>query len=69
MIPKSLSKNNIRLKVYDRVKAIGDFEVVICELTHPNFYHLDTCFAPVDETTALWYPPAFSEATKKEVNV
>ncbi|CAJ0585490.1 unnamed protein product, partial [Mesorhabditis spiculigera] len=53
--------------VYDRVKSIGDFEVVICDLTDPAFYHLDTCFAPVDEKTALWYPPAFSENTKKEI--
>ncbi|KIH67751.1 Amidinotransferase [Ancylostoma duodenale] len=28
--------------VYERIKAMGDFEIVICELTHPNFYHLDT---------------------------
>ncbi|KAK6044288.1 Amidinotransferase [Cooperia oncophora] len=53
--------------VYERIKALGEFDIVICELIHPNFYHLDTCFAPVDETTALWYPPAFSENTKKEI--
>ncbi|CAJ0607520.1 unnamed protein product [Cylicocyclus nassatus] len=53
--------------VYEKIKAMGDFEIVICELALPNFYHLDTCFAPVDETTALWYPPAFSENTKKEI--
>ncbi|KAK6010818.1 Amidinotransferase, partial [Ostertagia ostertagi] len=53
--------------VYERIKALGQFDIVICELIHPNFYHLDTCFAPVDQTTALWYPPAFSEKTKKEI--
>ncbi|PAV82049.1 hypothetical protein WR25_11094 [Diploscapter pachys] len=53
--------------VYDLIKKLGDIEIVICELTDPKFYHLDTCFAPVDETTALWYPPAFSEATKMEI--
>lgn len=53
--------------MYDRVKALGDFDVVICDLVDPKFYHLDTCFAPVDETTALWYPPAFSDNTKNEV--
>ncbi|KAK6044849.1 Amidinotransferase [Cooperia oncophora] len=50
-------------------QGLGEFDIVICELIHPNFYHLDTCFAPVDETTALWYPPAFSENTKKEVRL
>ncbi|KJH44644.1 Amidinotransferase [Dictyocaulus viviparus] len=54
-------------KVYERVKVLGNFETVICELIHPDFYHLDTCFAPVDETCALWYPPAFSEKTQKEI--
>uniref|UniRef100_A0A0K0DH47 Amidinotransferase n=1 Tax=Angiostrongylus cantonensis TaxID=6313 RepID=A0A0K0DH47_ANGCA len=53
--------------VYDKIKVLGDFETVICELIHPTFYHMDTCFAPVDETTALWYPPAFSDNTKKEI--
>lgn len=53
--------------MYERIRALGNFEIVICELVHPKFYHLDTCFAPVDQTTALWYPPAFSENTKKEI--
>ena len=56
-------------QVYDLIKKLGDIEIVICELTDPKFYHLDTCFAPVDETTALWYTPAFSEATKMEVRL
>ncbi len=30
------------------------------ELVDNRFYHLDTCFCPVDERTALYYPPAFS---------
>ena len=53
--------------VYERIKALGSFDIVLCDMVLPNFYHLDTCFAPVDETSALYYPPAFSEATKKEV--
>ncbi|WKX97493.1 hypothetical protein Q1695_013283 [Nippostrongylus brasiliensis] len=54
-------------EVYKRISTMGNFETVICELVNPNFYHLDTCFTPVDQTTALWYPPAFSESTKKEI--
>ncbi|VDK23920.1 unnamed protein product [Anisakis simplex] len=41
--------------------------MVLCELTHPEFYHLDTCFTPVSEKCALWYPPAFQEPAKKEI--
>lgn len=54
--------------VYERIKALGNFEIVLCDMINPNFYHLDTCFAPVDETTSLYYPPAFSEETNKEVS-
>ncbi|KAK6044338.1 Amidinotransferase [Cooperia oncophora] len=53
-------------EVYEQLKVLGKFDTVICELIHPKFYHLDTCFTPVDRTTALWFPPAFSEQTKKE---
>ncbi|KAK6047053.1 Amidinotransferase [Cooperia oncophora] len=54
-------------EVYEQLKVLGKFDTVICELIHPKFYHLDTCFTPVDRTTALWFPPAFSEQTKKEI--
>uniref|UniRef100_F1LAS8 Amidinotransferase n=2 Tax=Ascaris TaxID=6251 RepID=F1LAS8_ASCSU len=53
--------------VYEHVKKLGKFDVVLCELTHPEFYHLDTCFTPVDEKCALWYPAAFQQATKDEI--
>lgn len=35
------------------------------ELVDNNFYHLDTCFFPLNEMTAFYYPPAFSEASQK----
>uniref|UniRef100_A0A8R1HQX0 Dimethylargininase n=1 Tax=Caenorhabditis japonica TaxID=281687 RepID=A0A8R1HQX0_CAEJA len=53
--------------VYERIKALGQFDIVLCDMVLPNFYHLDTCFAPVDETTSLYYPAAFSDATQKEI--
>ncbi|VDK20857.1 unnamed protein product, partial [Anisakis simplex] len=53
--------------VYDHVRKLGEFDLVLCELTHPEFYHLDTCFTPVSEKCALWYPPAFQEPAKKEI--
>lgn len=30
-------------------------------LTDPDFYHLDTCLCPLDESTALYVPAAFDE--------
>jgi N-dimethylarginine dimethylaminohydrolase len=33
--------------------------VLPVELADTRFYHLDTCFCPIDATTALWFPSAF----------
>lgn len=33
---------------------------VLCELADPYFYHLDTCFCPLNKTQALWFPGAFT---------
>ncbi len=33
-------------------------EVLPMELVNPRFYHLDTCFCPLEPGTAIWYPPA-----------
>jgi N-dimethylarginine dimethylaminohydrolase len=33
--------------------------VLPVELADKRFYHLDTCFAPLDERSALWFPKAF----------
>jgi N-dimethylarginine dimethylaminohydrolase len=29
------------------------------ELADPRFYHLDTCFCPLADDSAVFYPPAF----------
>ena len=34
--------------------------VIALELVDPRFYHLDTCFCPLDDQRVLYYPPAFS---------
>ena len=33
--------------------------VLPLQLVDSRFYHLDTCFCPLDPQTAIWYPPAF----------
>lgn len=35
------------------------------QLVDEHFYHLDTCFCPLDETTALYFPPAFDEYARR----
>jgi len=36
-------------------------EVLPLELVDPRFYHLDTCFCPLDPDVAIYYPGAFDE--------
>ena len=42
------------------VARILEVEVVSLELIDSRFYHLDTCFCPLDATTVLVAPDAFS---------
>jgi N-dimethylarginine dimethylaminohydrolase len=44
---------------HQRVAEIIDREILSLELTSDWFYHLDTCFCPLSEKAALYYPPAF----------
>ena len=46
-------------------KAIH-FQVV--ELATPEFYHLDTCFCPLDQGHILWYPDAFTFESQVWIN-
>jgi N-dimethylarginine dimethylaminohydrolase len=48
-------------QVYDRLSDSLGFPVLSLSLTDPDFYHLDTCFCPLDEQTVLIYPGAFDE--------
>ena len=41
-------------------EALGA-RVLPLELVDPHFYHLDTCFCPLDPQTVIYYPPAFDE--------
>jgi len=38
-----------------------EVEVLPLELVDPRFYHLDTCFCPLDRESAIYYPGAFDE--------
>jgi N-dimethylarginine dimethylaminohydrolase len=40
-------------------------EILSLELTDKWFYHLDTCFCPLSESQALFYPPAFDPYARK----
>lgn len=40
-------------------------EVIPLQLINPNFFHLDTCFAPLNSDVAIYYPKAFSEDARQ----
>lgn len=42
-------------------------EVVTLKLTDQRFYHLDTCFCPLDGGYLLYYPAAFDEASQAAI--
>ncbi len=47
-------------------KAWG-VEVASLHLIDPRFYHLDTCFAPLEEGYVMYYPQAFDEPSIRKI--
>lgn len=52
---------------YEETSFFNQEKLIYCELTDPYFYHLDTCFCPLNETLALWYPAAFTKESQKKM--
>jgi N-dimethylarginine dimethylaminohydrolase len=50
-----------------RVASILGVEMISLQLVDPRFYHLDTCFCPLDSDTALCAVEAFSDASKRVI--
>lgn len=41
--------------------------VISVELVDPRFYHLDTCFCPLPDGGAFWFPQAFDEYGQRAI--
>ncbi|RXH56831.1 dimethylarginine dimethylaminohydrolase family protein [Granulicella sibirica] len=41
------------------LESLWPAKVESLHLTDPRFYHLDTCFSPLEDGSLLYYPPAF----------
>ena len=48
-------------RALDHLDEILGIETVRLGLADPRFYHLDTCFFPIGDGRALYFPPAFSD--------
>lgn len=44
---------------HENISQLISKRVLSLELVDPRFYHLDTCFCPLDHQRALYYPKAF----------
>ena len=49
------------------LQKLWDVKVISLRLIDPRFYHLDTCFAPLEDGSLLYYPPAFDEESLKRI--
>jgi len=47
--------------VYEAISRLLDVPVLLLELQDPDYYHLDTCFCPLDADTVLAARQAFDE--------
>jgi N-dimethylarginine dimethylaminohydrolase len=54
-------------RFYEQASYLDQRKLVYCELTDPYFYHLDTCFCPLNNDLAMWYPYAFTEDSRKRM--
>lgn len=50
-------------------KELKAEDIVVCKLVDPYFYHLDTCFCPLDDENVIFYPGAFKSPKKIIKNV
>ena len=44
---------------HEELARLLNARVLPIELADRRFYHLDTCFCPLDSTSAIWFPKAF----------
>ena len=52
---------------HEHLARILRCRVLPLELADRRFYHLDTCFCPLDAASALWYPKAFDRYGRRVV--
>lgn len=51
----------------ETAELLGCSKLVSCKLIDGRFYHLDTCFTPIDGKRALFVPSAFSKDSIREM--
>jgi N-dimethylarginine dimethylaminohydrolase len=52
---------------HQALRDAWSIEVVPLHLIDPRFYHLDTCFAPLEGGYAMYFPPAFDRTSLESI--
>ena len=55
------------IQSHTRIGEILDCRVLSLELVDPYFYHLDTCFFPINEKTVFYFPEAFDDYGRRVI--
>ena len=54
-------------RAHDEIAVAVGMPLVSLELVDPRFYHLDTALAVLDDRTIAYYPPAFSDESRAQL--
>jgi N-dimethylarginine dimethylaminohydrolase len=54
-------------RAHAEIAEIFGRPVVSLQLVDPRFYHLDTALSVLDDTTIAYYPPAFTECSRAQL--
>ena len=55
------------VRSHQHVAAMIGHQALPVELVDPRFYHLDTCFCPLQAGSAIWYPAAFDSYAQQVI--
>jgi N-dimethylarginine dimethylaminohydrolase len=55
------------IRAHQRIAEILKCLVISVELVDDRFYHLDTCFCPLPDDSAIWFPPAFDDYARRAI--
>lgn len=51
----------------DQISGFFNRPVIGLKLIDPYFYHLDTCFCPLDDQTIMYFPGAFDSVSQEKI--
>jgi N-dimethylarginine dimethylaminohydrolase len=55
------------IRAHRKIGEMLERLVISVELVQDRFYHLDTCFCPLRDGLAMWYPGAFEEYGRRAI--